>query len=112
MMRPSILLLLCAFVAIGNVFTKPLSSKGRGIHIQTHRLMGFMKYAADISSGVMIYIPSSINMCSGIHKLIGGGIQTHTDISLLLESTLNWDASVTVLSEFSELYLSMYTAYS
>jgi hypothetical protein len=74
-----------------------------------------MKYTTVMSSGAKIYIPSFINMCSGILKLMGRGIQT--DINLLLffqnkESMLNLDGSVTVLSEFFELYMSMCTAYS
>jgi hypothetical protein len=41
-----------------------------GIHIQTHRWQGFMKYAVEIGSGAMIYIPSFIKIGSGIQKLI------------------------------------------
>jgi hypothetical protein len=37
-----------------------------------------MKYAFEMGSGVMIYIPSFINIGSGVQKLIGG-IQIHTD---------------------------------
>jgi hypothetical protein len=40
--------------------------------------MVFMKYAIDIDSGAMIYIPSFIKTCSGIQKLMGG-IHRHTD---------------------------------
>jgi hypothetical protein len=32
-----------------------------------------MKYAVEMGSGVMIYIPSFINIRSGIEKLFGGG---------------------------------------
>jgi hypothetical protein len=38
-----------------------------------------MKYAVEISSGVMIYIPSSVKTGSGIQKLIGRGGGTQTD---------------------------------
>jgi hypothetical protein len=31
-----------------------------------------MKYAVDMGSGVMIYVPSFIKICSGIEKLMGG----------------------------------------
>jgi hypothetical protein len=45
-----------------------------------------MKYAVEMGSGAMI--PSSINIASGIRKLIGGNTQTHRQhgdiISLLL----------------------------
>jgi hypothetical protein len=37
-----------------------------------------MKYAAEMGSGVMIYIPSFIKIGSGIRKLIKG-IHRHTD---------------------------------
>jgi hypothetical protein len=43
------------------------------MHVQTHILVGFMKYAVEMSSGAMIYIPSSVKTGSGIQKLIGGG---------------------------------------
>jgi hypothetical protein len=33
-----------------------------------------MKYAVEIGSGAVIYIPSFIKTCSGIGKLMGGGI--------------------------------------
>jgi hypothetical protein len=39
---------------------------------------GFMKYAVQMSSGAMIYIPSFIQIGSVIQKLIGGrDSQTH-----------------------------------
>jgi hypothetical protein len=41
---------------------------------------GFMKYAVEMDSGAMIYIPSFVKIGSAIQKLIGGGIL----ISLLL----------------------------
>jgi hypothetical protein len=37
-----------------------------------------MKYAIEMGSGAMIYIPSSIKVGSGIQKLTGE-IHTHTD---------------------------------
>jgi hypothetical protein len=45
-----------------------------------------MKYAVEMDSGAMIYIPSFIQIGSGIQKLMrGGGIHRHADsISLLL----------------------------
>jgi hypothetical protein len=36
-----------------------------------------MKYAAEMGSGAMTYIPSFINIGSGIRKLIQGNSQTH-----------------------------------
>jgi hypothetical protein len=47
-----------------------------------------MKYAVEMGSGAMIYIPSFIKNGSGIQKLICGDTQTHREhgdlISLLL----------------------------
>jgi hypothetical protein len=39
-----------------------------GIHIQTNRWEGFMKYAVEMGSGAMIYIPSFIKIGSGIQN--------------------------------------------
>jgi hypothetical protein len=44
--------------------------------------MGFMKYAVEMGSGAMIYIPSFIKISSGFPKLIGG-IQRHTDSMMI-----------------------------
>jgi hypothetical protein len=38
-----------------------------------------MKYAFEMGSGAVIYIPSLMKFGSGIRKLIGGGIHRHTD---------------------------------
>jgi hypothetical protein len=47
-----------------------------------------MKYAVEMGSGAMIYIPSFIKIGSGIQKLIGGNRMTHRQqgdrISLLV----------------------------
>jgi hypothetical protein len=37
-----------------------------------------MKYAVEMGSGAMIYIPSFIKIDSGIQRLVGG-INRHTD---------------------------------
>jgi hypothetical protein len=37
-----------------------------------------MKYAVEMDSGAMIYVPSFIKIDSGVQKLIGG-IQRHPD---------------------------------
>jgi hypothetical protein len=37
-----------------------------------------MKYAVEMGSGIMLYIPSFIKIGSGIRKLMGGGTQTQT----------------------------------
>jgi hypothetical protein len=42
-----------------------------------------MKYAIEMGSGVMIYIPSFIKIGSGIQKLMGG-IHRHTDSMVIL----------------------------
>jgi hypothetical protein len=41
-----------------------------------------MKYAFEVGSGVMTYIPSLIKIGSGIQKLIGG-IFKHTDSEMI-----------------------------
>jgi hypothetical protein len=41
-----------------------------------------MNYAAEMSSGAMIYIPSLIRIGSGIQKLMGG-IHRHTDSKVI-----------------------------
>jgi hypothetical protein len=38
---------------------------------------GFMKYAVEIGSGVMIYVTCFMMTCSAIQKLRVGRIQTH-----------------------------------
>jgi hypothetical protein len=52
--------------------------------------MGLMKYAGEMASGAMIYIPSLIKTGSGIQKLTGKDSQTHRQhgdsINLLYES--------------------------
>jgi hypothetical protein len=37
-----------------------------------------MKYAVEMDSGAMIYIPSFIKIYSGIQKMMGGGGDTQT----------------------------------
>jgi hypothetical protein len=51
----------------GNVFTEPLPSNDKG-YTYRHRdsRKGFMKDAAEMGSGAMIYIPSFIKIGSGI----------------------------------------------
>jgi hypothetical protein len=41
-----------------------------------------MKYAVEMGSGAIIYIPSFIKIGSGIQKLIGG-IHGHTDCMVI-----------------------------
>jgi hypothetical protein len=43
------------------------------MYMQTHRLMGgFMKYPAEMGTGVITCIPSCINTGSGIKKEVNG----------------------------------------
>jgi hypothetical protein len=37
-----------------------------------------MKYAVEVGSGAMIYIPSFIKIGSGIQKLMGSEVHRHT----------------------------------
>jgi hypothetical protein len=39
-----------------------------------------MKYAVEMGSGAVIYVPSFIKIDSGIQTLMGGYIHTHTHI--------------------------------
>jgi hypothetical protein len=43
-----------------------------------------MKYAVELGSGVMVYIPNFIKIGLGIQKLIVGDTQTHTDHMMLM----------------------------
>jgi hypothetical protein len=57
-----------------NVFTKLWLATIRGIHIQTHGLMGgggerFMKYAVEMVSGAMIYMRMRIRV-GGLCSLV------------------------------------------
>jgi hypothetical protein len=68
-----------------------LSNDRRNTYRHTDWLEGFKKYAVEMGSVAMIYIPNFIKIISGIRKLMGG-IQTHRQggdrISLLKESRL------------------------
>jgi hypothetical protein len=61
-----------------------LSDNNKGIHIDWE---GFMKCAAEMGSGVMIYIPSFINIGSGIQKL-NGGVHRHTHSMVISKPTV------------------------
>jgi hypothetical protein len=63
------------------VFTEPLPSKDRG-DTHTDKWEGFMKYAVEMGSSVMIYIPSFIKIGSGIQEFIRG-IYRHTDSEVI-----------------------------
>jgi hypothetical protein len=70
------------------VFTEPLPSNDRGMHIESQRGREvFMKYAVKIGSGAMIYISSSIKIGSSIQKLIRR-IHRHTDSMKIANPTL------------------------
>jgi hypothetical protein len=58
----------------GDVFTEPLPRNDKGFtYRHTGSREGFMKYAIEMGSGVMIYIPGFIKIGSAIQKLIVGG---------------------------------------
>jgi hypothetical protein len=63
-----------------------------------------MKYAVEMGSIVMIYIPRCINIRSGIKRLLGGGSQTHRHdggyMSLLQESRLGEGREQKYLAHF------------
>jgi hypothetical protein len=62
------------------IFTEPLPSNDRGIHIQ----MGGFYYAVEMGSDAVIYVPSFINIGSGIQMLIGGIHRQQGDLISLL----------------------------
>jgi hypothetical protein len=70
-----------------------------------------MKYAVEMGSGAMIYIPSFIKIGSGIHNLIGGIYrQTYADrISLisLKENRLITNSNKKIREELSPTFLDM-----
>jgi hypothetical protein len=51
-------------------------------------LEGFKKYAVEMGSGAMIYIPSIIKIGSGIQKLIAADAQTHRQYGDLISPLL------------------------
>jgi hypothetical protein len=57
------------------IFTKPLPSNDRGVHIQTDWWERFLNYAVKMGWDAVIYIPSFMNIGSGIQKLMW---YTHT----------------------------------
>jgi hypothetical protein len=64
----------------GNVYTKPLPSNNRGVHMQTHRLMGGV-YKVRRCDGLRCHdIHTKFHKTiSGIQKFMGGGdSQTHS----------------------------------
>jgi hypothetical protein len=66
-----------------NVFTEPLPSNDRRIHIKTRRLRGrIYEVSVEMGSVAMTYISSFIKIGSGIQKLIGG-IHRHTDSKVI-----------------------------
>jgi hypothetical protein len=50
------------------------------MHRYTERWEGFMKYATQMGSSAMMYVPNYIKTGPGIQKLVGG-IQTHSHIN-------------------------------
>jgi hypothetical protein len=77
MTRPTILLLLSVFVGAGTCLpSRCLATKGGYTYRHTEWWEGFTKYAVDMGSDAMIYIPSFIKIGSGIQKLTKGDTQT------------------------------------
>jgi hypothetical protein len=62
----------------GNVFlpSRCLAAIGLYTYRHTDRWEGFMKYAVEMGSGTMIYVPSFTKIGSTIQKLIGRDTQT------------------------------------
>jgi hypothetical protein len=49
-----------------------------------------MKYAAEMGSGAMMYIPSFIKIGSGIQKLMAGATWGYTDSKVISEAYFNF----------------------
>jgi hypothetical protein len=65
-----------------------------------------MKYAVEMSSGAMILIPSSINIGSGIQKLIRGIYiyRQHGDLISLLSSFQNIESRLKKILEYCIMF--------
>jgi hypothetical protein len=46
-------------------------------------MVKFVKYAVEMASGVTTYIPSFINIGSGVQKLFRGNTDRHTDSKVI-----------------------------
>jgi hypothetical protein len=57
-----------------------------------------MKYAVEVGSGAMLYIPSFIKIGSGIQKLIEGIHRQHGDLSLILFFFSNYESRLKINS--------------
>jgi hypothetical protein len=67
MMHPTIVVLLCVFVAAVTFLLSPCLAKVEGYtYRHTDRWEGFMKCAAEMSSGAMIYIPSFLRLVQAL----------------------------------------------
>jgi hypothetical protein len=75
----------CVFVIA--VFKEPLPNNDKGIHIETHNLMGgVIKYEVEIGSVAMLYIPNFIMIGSCIQKFMGGDTHTHRHTGIIWTS--------------------------
>jgi hypothetical protein len=72
----------------------PGNDRGIPIQTQTDGREGFMKYAVEMGSGAMIYIPSFIKIGSGTQQLIGGIHRQHGDIISLFLFFQNKESSL------------------
>jgi hypothetical protein len=67
----------------GNVFTQPLPSNGKGIHIEIHRLMGDIYEVRRWDGSRCPDVPGFIKLGSVIQKLVGGTHRQHGDLIIL-----------------------------
>jgi hypothetical protein len=77
----------CVFVAeVTFLLSHCLATIEECICRHTDRWVGFMRYAVEMGSDAMIYIPSFIKIGSGIQKFIGreGDSQTHRQQGYLI----------------------------
>jgi hypothetical protein len=78
MTHPTIPLLLHVFVVLGMCLPSHCLATIGGIHAYryTDCWEGFFKYAIEMGSVAMIYVPSFVKIGSGIQKLLRGDTQT------------------------------------
>jgi hypothetical protein len=74
----------CVFIATVAFLPRHCLAIGGYTYRHTDWWEGFKKYAVDIGSGAMIYIPSFTKIGSAIQKLMGGIYREHGDCTSLL----------------------------
>jgi hypothetical protein len=90
----------CAIIAAATFLSSHcLAMTGGYTYSHTDCWEGFMKYAVEMGSGAMIYIPSLIKTGSGIQKLMGeGGIHRQHGDCMSLTFAFSQQGNQTVIT--------------